>query len=188
MVLTVSIDIDGTISEYPKYWLMYLESKTGIEFETTTNARIVIGDQLYEELKDKWRKGPEKYNVPIFKEAIELSKSIYLSGGIIFMNTQRPLSRYPNMRAMTMTWLENNDFCFEDVQEKTALNLKKQGASIHIDNEISEALRIAKIDTINAVILVDETSTNRLEMPHEKITYVMRKQLNQEITRFLTLL
>ena len=187
MVLTFSIDIDGTISEYPKYWLTYLESKTGIKFETPTNARTVIGDKLYEVLKDNWRRGPEKFDVPIFEEAIELSKNIYSSGGIIFMNTQRPLSEYPNMRAMTISWLMNNDFCFEDVQEKTALNLMKQGASVHIDNELSEALKIEKVDTIKTIFLIDENSTNRLEMPRGKIKYVKRKQLSGEIAKFLSL-
>lgn len=39
----VSIDIDGTLTDYPKPWLSFLRTQTGQDFDSVFSAKNAIG-------------------------------------------------------------------------------------------------------------------------------------------------
>lgn len=149
-----SFDIDGTISDYPDYWLKFLASRTGEEFASTVDAKSRLGADLYNEHKTQWRLGPEKYEIPLRREVLELAGAIYDSGGRVFINSQRPFHKFPQMREKTINWLRLNEFQFEDVGPKSFANLIKQQVSYHIDDEPAEALRLVHVPSVRRVIVI----------------------------------
>lgn len=149
-----SFDIDGTISDYPDYWLKFLSARAGEEFSSTSNAKSALGQDLYQAYKTQWRLGSEKYEIPIRSELLELADLIYGSGGRVFINSQRPFSLFPQMREKTIDWLSRNRFKFEDVGPKTLNSLSKQQITCHIDDESTEAIRLLGVPTFSRVILI----------------------------------
>jgi hypothetical protein len=150
----ISFDIDGTISDYPDYWLKFLSTRAGVEFSTTSSAKSVLGLDLYQEYKTQWRLGSEKYEIPVRSELLKLADLIYDSGGRVFINSQRPFNLFPQMRERTIDWLSRNRFKFEDVAPKTLTSLSKQQVTCHIDDESIEAFRLMGVPTLSRVILI----------------------------------
>ena len=168
-----SFDIDGTISDYPDYWLKFLSARAGIEFSTTLSAKSALGLDLYEEYKTQWRLGSEKYEIPVRSELLKLADLIYDSGGRVFINSRRPFSLFPQMREKTIDWLNRNGLKFEDVGPKTLTSLSKQQVICHLDDEPKEAFRLMGVPTLSRVFLIckdeHEFTHKSLEVQHSKL-------------------
>lgn len=152
----VSLDIDGTISEYPLHWLEFLNESFGYNFSSIDQAKKFLGQDSYKEKKDIYRRSESKYSIPIRNEFIRLAIEIYQRGGKIFINSQRPFSEYPSMLKSTSDWLNKNNFPFETIQEKSIKNLEKQQIKFHFDNEINECLRLSNIKSIKNFFLIGQ--------------------------------
>lgn len=177
-----SLDIDGTISDYPDHWLKFLSSRVGEEFTSTSMAKSILGLSLYYEHKRAWRLGPEKYQIPVRNELLEFTRAIYKAGGQVFINSQRPFDKYPAMREQTIEWLNLNGFYFEDVGPKSIQAVNNQAAIYHLDDEISEALRIAHAPRIKRVGLICKNDDLFLENSQklknsEKVSAINLKSL-----------
>jgi hypothetical protein len=164
--MNISIDIDGTISDYPRYWLNFLNAYTMLDFTSTTEARQFLGTKEYERIKLLWREGPENL-IPIRDEFKELTHELYKNGCLVFVNSRRPYDQIPSMRKKNIDWLRTQGCKFEDIQVKTNSNLLDQNVEYHIDDEIEEALRIAQLKSIKKVFLLTE---NR-DMSHGEQIY-----------------
>ncbi len=162
-----SFDIDGTISDYPDYWLKYLMNRTGEEYKSTSIAKSTLGLDLYQEYKTQWRLGSEKYEIPIRSELQMLASQIYSSGGRVFINSQRPFHLFSQMREKTIDWLEQNKFQFEDVGPKSLAALSKQKVVYHIDDEPAEAFRLLGVPTLRRVILISKDDNEFIQKSQE---------------------
>jgi hypothetical protein len=155
----ISFDIDGTISNYPQYWLVFLENATGQNFKSTKEARLDLGNEYYDELKTVWRTGPE-FEIPIYNEMRILSEHIYSLGGKVYVNTRRPIHSFPKLKEKTVQWLHKNKLKFEDVQVKSFDNFKKQKVELHIDDEQSEVMKYANRIFPKSLILLSDLDFN----------------------------
>ena len=158
MTQFISLDIDGTVSEYPQYWLSYLNSRLKSDFKTTAKARLEIGLELYEEVKTEWRHGPE-YEIPTRDEIKVLSKIIYSEGFKIVMSTRRPIRRFPNMEKKISEWLTRNHIHHEAIQEKSRENFSKFQVTCHIDDEYSEIEKYMKSRYPKKLIWIRDPNT-----------------------------
>ncbi len=176
-----SFDIDGTISDYPDYWLKFLLHLTGEEFASTFDAKSRLGLDLYDKYKTEWRLGPGKYEIPIHREILELADAIYDAGGRVFINSQRPFHKFPQMREKTINWLRLNKFQFEDVGPKSLAALTSQQISYHIDDEIAEALRLKSVPTVIKVILIckDDAEFRHKSLETENDSMIIPFQLGK---------
>lgn len=157
MKIKVSFDIDGTISEYPKFWLDYILKQTGNNFNDINQAKNLLGVREYKELKSTYRDSEDKFLIPVRDEIVKLSKIIYKMGGEVYINSTRPFKEYPNMIGRTTEWLLRNGLMFEDVGSKTVENLMKQKCIFHVDDEIVDCLKIAELKTIKKVFLLEKS-------------------------------
>jgi uncharacterized HAD superfamily protein len=155
-MINISLDIDGTISEYPLHWLAFLNTRLESNFISTDEAKRVLGLKEYKKNKDLYRKSEEKYSIPIKSEFISLANTIYRFGGKVFINSQRPFSKYPSMLKSTSDWLKKSNFPFESIHEKTVSNLKHQEIKYHFDDEMVECLRLSKILSIEKLFLINQ--------------------------------
>ena len=157
-MLSVSIDIDGTISEYPKYWLEFIKRDIGIQFVSVESAKKSLGKNEYSRLKNLYRNGSAKYSIPIRNEMLELANTIYKNGGQVFVNSRRPFNEYPQMLNRTKDWLTGHGFPFESIQEKSEDNLRMQKVIYHLDDELEECARIETISTIKKFFFITSES------------------------------
>ena len=137
MARYISLDIDGTVADYPRHWLQYLNTKLESSFSKTSEARQSLGVRMYEKLKSEWRNGPE-YEIPIREEMKTLTSKVYSEGFDIVISTRRPLEKFPNMQDQISRWLLKNDLPQECVQKKTLENFVRFKVLCHIDDEYSE--------------------------------------------------
>lgn len=153
-MLRISIDIDGTISEYPKYWLEFIKENIGIQFVSVESAKKILGKTEYSRLKDLYRNSDSKYSIPIRHEMLEIANTIYKNSGQVFVNSRRPFKEYPDMLNRTGNWLSGHGFPFESIQEKSKDNLRRQKVIYHLDDEIEECIRLETVSTIKNFFLL----------------------------------
>jgi hypothetical protein len=156
-VINVSLDIDGTISDYPVHWLNYIKSKTGLNFLTVNDAKKSLGLAKYNEIKNLYRKSEEKYSIPVRNHLRILATDVYKIGGKVFINSRRPFADYPSMLNSTREWLSSNNLPFESIQTKSEFNLSSQQIMYHFDDEISECYRLQKVNSIKKFFLISPT-------------------------------
>jgi hypothetical protein len=181
---TISLDIDGTISDYPQYWLAFLENATGKKFKYTIEAKLYLGNKYYEELKTVWRTGPE-FEIPIYEEMKTLSEHIYSLGGKVYVNTRRPLHSFPKMKENTVQWLQKNKLKFEDVQVKSFDNFEKQKIELHIDDEESEVIKYANRIFPKSLILLSDLDIKIKEDLVQNCLVANRRNLNSIVSEVL---
>jgi len=138
----ISLDIDGVIASYPRYFLNYVSKIVGSSFSTTEICKVSLGEDQYKRLKHGYRISKEKYQIPIYPRMIELSEQIYSCGMKIYVNSSRPFHLYPEMLDETTRWLRESMFKFELVEPKVAQSFLKHNVSLHVDNEVSEIERL----------------------------------------------
>lgn len=173
-----SFDIDGTLTDYPKFWLKYLNIRTVANFSSVEEAKNKLGVAHYEFVKHEYRSGNVKFTEPLREEMINLSTMIYKLGGKIFVNTRRPLIRYPNMKDQTIDWLKREGFKFEDVNSKSIENIEEQKAIFHVDDEITECTRLVPARSLEKIILLtnDFSASSKI---HPKVTLVRLDHINE---------
>lgn len=140
---TWSIDIDGTLTDYPTEWLNFIHKKTGNLFDSTLDAKNILGNKSYKSLKHDYRISDEKYEINIKNEAKDFIKKIKKLGCRVIISSSRPFETYKNMMSKTKLWLINNDVHFDDLISKNELASIK--INYHIDNEMSEIERLSKL-------------------------------------------
>ena len=158
MPRNISLDIDGVIASYPRYFLNYVSKVTGSTFLTTETCKVSLGEDRYKRLKHGYRISKEKYQIPIHPRMIELSEQIYSCEMKIYINSSRPFHLYPDMLGDTTRWLRESMFKFELVEPKVSMNLLKQSVGLHVDNEVSEIERL-RLEGLVGIdyLLVDAT-------------------------------
>jgi hypothetical protein len=157
----ISIDIDGTLTDYPKPWLSFLGTQVGQEFNSVFSAKNTIGFENYRYYKRLWRISPEKYSVPVRIEMKELVEFIYSQHGKVHLNTSRPFDHYPQMHKQTTDWLIRNSIRFESLNKKSVGILEKQGVRFHIDDQITELNRLSNVKHLKYLILLRSTGDTR---------------------------
>jgi len=153
-MINVSLDIDGTISDYPIHWLNYIRSKTGLNFLTVNAAKISLGLAKYNQIKNLYRESEDKYSIPVRDHLRILATDVYKTGGKVYINSRRPFADYPSMLNLTRQWLISNNLPFESIQTKSDLNLSRQNIMYHFDDEISECYRLQKVNSIKKFFLI----------------------------------
>jgi hypothetical protein len=156
-VINVSLDIDGTISDYPFHWLEYIKVKTGLNFLTVNDAKKTLGLAKYNQVKDLYRQSEDKYSIPIRNQLRVLATDVYKMGGKVFINSRRPFNDYPSMLNLTREWLTSNNLPFESIQAKSEFNLLSQKIMYHFDDEMSECNRLHKVISIKKIFLISPT-------------------------------
>ena len=179
MSFAVSFDIDGVISDYPRFYLEFIFQKTGESVANIYQAKQVLGQIKYNEIKTEYRKSKEKYSIPIRAELIDLSNTIYGMGGTVFINSRRPFNEFPQMLNKTNEWLSKNGINFESVNSKTLENLVNQNCIFHIDDEPEDAIKIIRLKSIVKVFLLETGSKTLFTEP--RIEHVMLNQLTEVV-------
>jgi len=167
-----SIDIDGTLTDYPKPWLNFLRTQVGQDFDSVFSAKNIIGLKNYDYYKHLWRISPEKYSVPVRIEMKELIEYVYSQQGKVYLNTSRPFDHYQQMHRQTTDWLIRNGIRFEGLNKKSVRILDNQGVRFLIDDQITELNRLANIKHLKYLILVRSNGDARKEFT---------KSLNREV-------
>lgn len=180
----VSIDIDGTLTDYPKPWLSFLRTQTGQDFDSVFSAKNAIGLKNYDYYKHLWRISPEKYSVQIRREMKELIEYIYGQQGKVYLNTSRPFEQYQQMHKQTTDWLTRNGIRFEGVNKKSLRNLENQGVRFHIDDQITELNRLSNAKHLKYLVLVQDNADARDEFS----TYINREVHFSDTGGILTLM
>ena len=183
--MIISLDIDGTITNYTQHWLDHIEQKTGKKFGLTKHAKSELGHPLYAELKHSYRLGPEKFDQPVIQSMRDLTHELYRKGVKIYFNSSRPFEKYPKMQQATRLWLKGHDMMFEDVQKKSGRNLNLQRVQIHVDDEISEMERMDIEGFRGSFILV--TQSKNLEGKSNKFLVCQHEFLSVQLQRLLGL-
>jgi hypothetical protein len=135
-MLKVSFDIDGVISDYPIHFLDYVYIQLSKRFTDLHACKSILGIEIYEEMKARYRQSTFKYQIPIHSEIVEISKDIYRNGGQVSVHSSRPFTSYPNMLRNTTDWLVNGGMSFEKISEKTLTNIVANRCQVHVDDEI----------------------------------------------------
>jgi hypothetical protein len=156
--MRISFDIDGTVTDYPKHWLNYLNQKVGSAFIEVRQAKVILGNETYSRIKHEYRMGPEKYLQPVCEVMVRLSHEIYELGGMVFFNSSRPFDRYPEMLQKTSTWLSHYGFLFEQIYLKNGSNMNDLKIDIHLEDELSEVERIRNEGYLKSCIVLGETA------------------------------
>jgi hypothetical protein len=179
MSFAVSFDIDGVISDYPRHYLEFIFQKSGESLANIDEAKQVLGQIKYNEIKTEYRNSKEKYSIPIRSELLDLSDTIYKMGGMVFINSRRPFNEFPQMLTKTIEWLSKSCFKFESVNSKTLKNLVTQNCIFHIDDEIEDAIKIMRLKSMVKVFLLETESKTLFTKP--KCEHVMLSKLNETV-------
>lgn len=145
----VSIDIDGVLNYYPKPWLEYILLKTNLEFATKDEAKKRLGDNLYSQIKDKYRTSSFKENLPANEESVAFLQKLSEAGFSIVISTSRPIEneKYPDLFQLTKRWLIKQNIPFEKILYKFDDNsfYEQLGQVLfHVDDESKYANMLSK--------------------------------------------
>jgi hypothetical protein len=150
--LTVwSFDIDGVFNDYPAVWLDFIFRETNKRYESKEMARDALGEN-YWAIKEKYRMGDYKYQVPVNPDAQYLTSALKNRGDRIIIATTRPFNRYPFMKDKTKAWLESNNILFDSLIRKN--DLYKKDFDIHVDDELKDILQVKSFAKSKKYILL----------------------------------
>ena len=156
-----SLDIDGVLNDYPQIWLNYIYEETNERYLNKEEAKQSLGES-YWQIKENYRIGDYKYQVPIKPDAKYLISRLKERGDKIIIATTRPFENYSSMRKNTKKWLESNNIYFESLVNKE--ELYKEDFDIHIDDELGDILKIKSYAESKGYVLVSQdTIDSKLE-------------------------
>lgn len=115
----VAVDIDGTIADYHRHFLNFLESYLGEEpldpfpsYDGTLSFKVWcmkeygIDEADWSKIKLAYRQGGQKRNMPIFSWAQPMIYFIRAAGAELWITTTRPYQRLDNIDPDTQAWLD----------------------------------------------------------------------------------
>jgi hypothetical protein len=141
MTKFISIDIDGILNNYPICWLNFIEQQTGKVFSTTNEAKLILGDDRYKDIKYKYRTGGCKATLPVYDYAAAATQLILDKGYSIVITTSRPFETYSGLEELTRNWLINNHIKFNYLHKKRAdLFNHINNITAHIDDEFEHTI------------------------------------------------
>lgn len=152
----ISVDIDGVLNNYPKYWIDYVNKETCLDFQNKSDMKDALSDEEYQRLKDRCRRSDYLRSVSVKSDMVDILNKISRSGVKISIVTSRPIDnteRYPNLRSLTREWLEDNNILFDNFGKKRESFISQQSVQCHIEDEIEDAVMIAQMGI--DVLLVD---------------------------------
>jgi len=156
-----SFDIDGVFNDYPNVWLDFIFHETNKRYESKDIAKDVLGDS-YWAIKEKYRLGDYKYQVPVNPDAQYLTSVLKKRGVRIIIATTRPFNSYPLMKGKTRAWLESNNIFFDSLIRKD--DLHKEDFDIHIDDELKDILQIKSfVKSKKYILLSSDKSASEIE-------------------------
>lgn len=165
--MTIGIDIDDTITNSSEIFIEYAK-KYNIENNikhkidnTTLNANRSFGWNKNELLRFK-----KQYlqlvleNVIVKDNSVEIINNLKKNNKIIFI-TSRNVTELPNMKEITVNWLQKQGFKYDDLimnceNKKDACLLNK--VDIFIDNSLTQCLNVSSLK--NCLVLLFKTKYN----------------------------
>ena len=111
----IIFDIDGVINNYPDCYLDWVESDTGIRYESMDNIKAQLDIETYENIKEKYRLSGAKRNQDVNLATIETMQKLVEMGETIILYTTRPVSKYKRIYSDTLHWLKKNKIPFEAI-------------------------------------------------------------------------
>lgn len=133
---TVTLDIDGVLNNYPTCWLDYIELEQKKRFLTIADAKKELGQDVYSEIKEKYRTSGYKSMLPVNPIAPAFTKLLKEKGYKIIIATSRPFDSYEGLRKLTFDWLVNNEITFDFLEKKNETLLSNYGPLFHVDDEL----------------------------------------------------
>ena len=103
------VDIDGVLNTYPHCFIDWAKNR-GIDIDLETNSRDRIE---WEKAKSFYRMSGGKRAIPAKKGAKELTQTLHELGFFVAITTNRPVERYPNIVADTLSWLNTNGIYYD---------------------------------------------------------------------------
>jgi hypothetical protein len=177
--MNFSFDIDGTLTDYPRHWLAFIEINLGMKFESVSEAKEKLGVNVYSQIKHEYRLSEEKFKEPIRENLIDLSQKIYERKNLIYIHSSRPFSKYPNMMSKTAKWLQKSGFRFEKIDSKNIHNFIKYEIDYHIENEIEHCFPLLELDYLKGILLIE--SPDMGSIAEKRITPVKLESLSNHI-------
>ncbi|GAH16034.1 unnamed protein product, partial [marine sediment metagenome] len=131
---TILVDIDGTVNNYPKCFLDWVELNTGQSYMTVVEMKEKIGSANYQNIKYKYRMSGVKRELPVYHSSIKVLSEFKNKGCQIWFYTTRP--RIQKVMDDTVFWLNKyfmyNQLFFVD-NKKDFLNKHMPTISLVID-------------------------------------------------------
>lgn len=146
----ISFDIDGTLNNYPKCFVDFVNQKVDLEYQSLDQVR---SRSDYKELKHLYRiSGCE--NIVMDEMVREIVNKLHCNFQIKIF-TKRPFSDYPKMYNSTLRWLDKNDLLHDGVYPKTVENFKRSNVRIHVDDEFEHIQELLCFRETNFVLIND---------------------------------
>lgn len=133
---TVTLDIDGVLNNYPSCWLDYIELQQKKRFVTIADAKKELGQDVYSDIKEKYRTSGYKSMLPVNPLAPAFTKFLKEKGYKIIIATSRPFDSYEGLRKLTLEWLTNNGIIFDFLEKKNETLLSNYNPLFHVDDEL----------------------------------------------------
>jgi len=119
----VVVDIDGTIGDYVKQFIDFVERRTGfnqipselVSMDLYTSLAKAIGWDKVLKLKHEFRINGEKRNIPVMDGAKHFLDTIKKNDHDIIMLTARPFLKYKRTMWDTIYWLNANHLQFDSL-------------------------------------------------------------------------
>ena len=140
-----SSDIDGVFNDYPESFLRFIYLKKKFKFKHIEDAKNELGSQ-YSCIKNEYRSGSYKYNIPYSLDALEFYKELMRRDIEIIFSTSRPFEKYPGMHQKTENWLKKSGIKFTALVEKNKENFVKFGVDYHLDDELEHIEKLLYSD------------------------------------------
>jgi len=159
------VDIDGTIGDYVKQFIDFVERRTGmnqvppelVSCDIYASLAKVVGWDMIIKLKHEFRVCGEKRCLPVMDGAKEFLDALKKSNHDIVMLTARPFGKYKRILWDTIFWLKSNGLKFDAVlsSEDKYSELVKHIGSIRfaVEDDLAQAKNISMLGV--PVYLVD---------------------------------
>jgi len=158
------LDLDGVILDSHTAWLDWVHAQTGRRFKTRMMARVGLGNEDYEGLKDTYRR-TEKATIPQFRGMDRLVDLLHQRGLLVVIVTARPFNRYVNLLGDTVESLRGIDYdlLFADAHKRERLRPHCDMIRVVIEDDLDQAIGLSNPWTTTLLIRNDEN--RRLVVP-----------------------
>lgn len=180
----VSFDIDGVISEYPRYWLDFIRYKTGQTYENLNDAKRILKNE-YALLKYEYRTGEYKYQIPVIEDVKIAINILQKYKYKVIISTSRPINddKYPLMKSSIYGWLSRNGIYIDDIyhKDKELKYLKDIVGDVvlHVDDELFYVEKYAEKEINTLIINAD------LNLCQSRIKSTKHTALLSDIAKYL---